>query len=202
MRTLNISTSRATIDIHTTRAQLKIENTVRRHFTSKRTPPQMTVTNTRPQMRVNWKQVWSNRGMRSPDNLRRHLVQQGYQDVQGYIQKTMQDGDFMGAIDEYNGQGVNRIGQWAYQEYVSADIPEINVAPPNPMPEVEWERGSTRVDWIPGDLEIVWDEMFRPQLTVTPHSVEIRLKGRNEVRISVNEEQVSSGSGKKVDRQV
>ena len=202
MRTLSISTSRATIDIQSTRAQLEIKNTVRRHFTSKRTPPQMTVTNTRPKMRVDWKQVWAHRGMRSPDNLRRHQVQQGYQEVQQYIQKTVQDGDFMGALEQFAGDGVNRVGQWAYQEMMQDRTPDLNVAQPMPMPDVEWETGSTKIDWVPGDLEIVWDEAFRPQLTVTPHSVEIRLNGRNEVHVSVNEEQVSDASGKKVDRRI
>lgn len=202
MRTLSISSTRAAIDITTTRAQMQIKNTVRRHFTARRTPPQMQVERTSPRMKVNWKQVWANRGVRSPDLQRKHTAQQGYQKVQGYIQKTSQDGEFMAALQDYYGQGVNRIGQLAYNDAIKADIPEINVAPPNPMPEVEWEKGSMSVDWVPGDLEIVWEENFRPQITVTPHSVEIRLRGRNEVKISVNEDNVSSSSGAKVDRQV
>lgn len=202
MRTLNITSSRAAIDISTSRAQLQIKNTVRRHFTAKRTPPQMKVERTNPKMSVNWKKVWANRGLRSPDYQRKHTVQKGYQEVMEYIQKTSQDGEFMAALEDYCGQDVNRVGQLAYRDAIHGDIPELNVAQPNPMPEVEWERGSMTIEWVPGDLEIVWEENFRPQITVTPHSVEIRLRGKNEVKISVNEDQVSGGSGKKVDRQI
>lgn len=202
MRTLSISSTRPAIDISTTRAQMQIKNTVRRHFTAKRTPPQMKVERTSPKMKVNWKQVWANRGLRSPDHQRKYTVQKGYQEVQDYIQKTSQDGEFMAALQDYYGQDVNRVGQLAYRDMMQSDIPELNVAPPTPMPDVEWEEGSMHIEWIPGDLEIVWEEDFRPQITVTPHSVEIRLRGRNEVKISVNEDNVSGGSGAKVDRQI
>lgn len=203
MRTLNISSSRPGLDITSNKAQLQIKQTVRRHFTAKRTPPQMKVERSSPRMKVNWKKVWNDRGTnRSPEYFRKHLVQQGYQKVQGYIQKTSQDGEFMAALEEYYGQDINRIGQLAYRDAIHADIPEIQVAAPIESPEVEWEKGSMTIEWIPGDLEIVWEEDFRPQITVTPHSVEIRLRGKNEVKISVNEDKVSRGSGKNVDRRV
>lgn len=202
MRTISISTSRAGLDITSTRATMEIKNTVRRHFTAKRTPPQMQVSRTSPKMSVNWTDVWANRGVRKPRQQAQHLNQQSYQAVHRAIQKAVQDGDFMGALDEYHDQDINRVGQLHLQEVIQGNIPDLNVAPPNPMPQVEWEKGSLSIEWSPGDLEVVWEEDFRPQITVTPHSVEIRLRGRNEVKITVNEDNVSGRSGRKVDRNI
>lgn len=202
MRTISVSSSRPTLDITSTRAIMEIKNTVRRHFTSKRTPPQMQVNRTSPRMRVNWTDVWAKRGMRKPRQQSQHLNQQSYQKVHQSIQKAVQDGNFMGALEQYYDSDTNRVGQLQLQEVIQGDIPDLNVAPPNPLPEVEWEKGSLTIEWTPGDLELVWEEDFRPQVTVTPHSVEIRLRGRNEVKITVNEDNVSGRSGKKVDRNI
>ena len=202
MKVLNISTSRPTIDITSTRAQMQIKQTVRRHFTTKRTPPQMTVNRTAPKMKVNWKQVWANRGVRSPEFQNKYQRDMSRQKVYESIQKTNADAAFLGAIEEYAFTDTNRVGQLAYQEMLQDGIQEINVAPPNPMPEVEWDKGSLTIEWTRGDLELVWDENFRPQLTVTPHSVEISLNGHREVKISVNENGVSKPQGKKVDKKV
>ncbi len=46
------------------------------------------------------------------------------------------------------------------------------------------------------------DEMFMPDIKVKHHSVEIRLSGRAEVKISVDEKRVAHTSGKKVNRKV
>ncbi|MBD5559261.1 MAG: hypothetical protein HDQ87_02715 [Clostridia bacterium] len=202
MKVLNISTSRPTIDISSTRAQMQIKQTVVRHFSMRRTPPEMSVNRTSPKMKVNWKQVWANRGLRSPDFQNKYQRDQSRQKVYESIQKRNADAAFLGAVEEYAFTDTNRVGQLAYNDMLSEGIKEINVAPPNPMPEVEWDTGSLSIEWTRGDLELVWEEDFRPQLTVTPHSVEIRLNGRREVKITVNENGVSTTSGKKVDKKV
>lgn len=202
MKVLSISTARPTIDITSTRATMQIKQTVRRHFTTKRTPPEMTVNRTAPKMKVNWKQVWANRGVRSPEFQNKYQRDASRQKVYESIQKRNADAAFMGAIEDYAFTDTNRVGQLAYQDMLQDGIQEINVAPPNPMPEVEWDRGSLTIEWTRGDLELVWDENFRPQLTVTPHSVEISLNGHREVKISVNENGVAKPRGANVDKKV
>lgn len=202
MKVLSISTSRPTLDITSTRAQLQIKNTVRRRFTAKRTPPSMNVSHVNPKMTVNWKQAWANRGVRSPEHHRKYQNDISRQKVYESIAKTNSDAAFMGAVEDYAYTDVNRVGQLAMQDMLYDNIPDINIAQPNPMPDVTWDKGSLSIEWTPGDLEIVWDDDFRPQLTVTPHSVEIRLNGHKEVRVTVNENGVSSASGKNVDKKV
>lgn len=201
MKVLNIATSSPTMNITSTRAQLQIKQTVRRHFKTHRTPPQMSVNHVSPKMKVNWKQVWANRGVRSPDFQYKYQRDASRQKVYESIQKTNADAAFLGAVEEYAFTDTNRVGQLAYQDMLQDGLKEINVAPPNPMPEVEWDKGSLSIEWTKGDLELVWDEDFRPQLSVTPHSVEIRINGRREVKITVNEDGILM-SGKQVDKKI
>ena len=201
MKTLSIQSSRAALDIHTTRAQLDIRNHVRRGFKVKTTRPQMHVERQMPQMKVDWKQVWANRGLRSPKYFMQHTRQLARQIVNEAIQNMVAGGDYMAQLEGYFNTAQNPIGDWAYEQMLVSE-PEVVMSSGMPAPDVQWTEGSVKIEWEPGEIEIVWEDEFMPEITVTPYSVEIRLKNRAEVQISVNENSIPKTRGKKIDQKV
>lgn len=201
MRSLNINTSRASLDISSTRAQLDIRNHVQRRFQVKTTRPQMEVIRQRPEMKVNWKQVWAERGIRSPEYFRQHTMQLARQMTREAVQRIVEGGDYFGSLEMYFGTTQNIVGEWAYNNMMG-EIPEMSMSSGAPSPEIEWTEGAMRIEWSPGDVEIIWTEDFMPDITVTPHSVEIRLRNHGDVKISVNENNIPKKNGDKVDKKI
>ncbi len=203
MRTISIQTSRPVLDIRSTPAKLEIRNQLRRPFRTTTTRPEMMVERQRPKMSVNWKKVWADRGVRSPEYFRQYTQQNSRQAVQTAIGNIVACGNNSLGVENYIGTSQNPIASWAWDSMMS-DIPEMSMDMTAPSPEVEWEQGYMRIDWSPGNIEIEWDEAFMPEISVTPYSVEISLKGQNEVKITVNEERVAENdaTGRKVDKRI
>ncbi len=201
MRTLNINSSRASLDISSTRAQLDIKNNIRRTFRVKSTPPQMHVEKQRPQMRINWKKAWADRGVRSPEHFREYTRQIARQMVQEAIQNIVANGNSFGALEQYAGTPGNLVGDLAFEQSLNQNV-ELTMSPGVSPPEIEWIDGGMKIEWSPGDVEIIWEDDFMPEITVTPHSVEIRLQNHGEVKITVNEDNIAQNSGKKVDKRI
>ncbi len=60
-----------------------------------------------------------------------------------------------------------------------------NVNPePQPLPEVTWTPGSLTIEWDIQDLEIDWEGVGKPNISVEPHSVEIFLRNRPSIKIT------------------
>lgn len=201
MKTLDIHSSRAALDIHTTRAQLNIQNHVRRSFRVKTTRPQMHVERQRPQIKVDWKQVWANRGVRSPEHFLQYTRQLARQIVNEAVQNMTANGNYMAQLENYFHTMQSPIGDWAYEQMLNS-VPEVGMSAGVPSPSVQWTEGSIKIEWELGDVEIVWEDEFMPDITVTPHSVEIRLRNHADVKISVNENNLPKTSGKKVDKKI
>lgn len=199
MKTLDIQTSRPRLDITSTRASLEITNKTRR-FTSKRVAPQMNVERQAPTMKVNWSKVWAESGRRSPEQLKQYLNQMSRQNVDLAVQNFVNNGNYMLQLQNYIGKDVNPIAELSL-ERMKSELPEINVAMmPQSLPEVSWDPGYVRVEWTTGELQVEWDNEYAPDIRVTPHSVEIKLAGHSEVKISVKEDRVANESGNKVNK--
>ncbi len=200
MKTLDIQTSRPTLDISSTRARLDITSKTRR-FTSKRVAPQMKVERQAPTMSVNWSKVWAESGRRSPEQLKQYLNQVSRQNVDRAIQNFVSNGNYMMQLQNYMGKkGANPIAELSLEQ-MRSELPQINVAMmPQSLPEVSWDPGYVRVEWTTGELQVEWDNDFAPDIRVTPHSVEIKLAGRSEVKISVKEDRVAQDGGKHVNK--
>ena len=200
MKTLNIQSTRPTLDITSTKAELQIVNKMRR-FRTETVRPEMRVVRQAPTMKVNWKKVWSDRGFRSPDNFRQYTQQYAKQLVGEAISNIRAHGDYFMNLKGYRGSDRNPVGEWALQQMLD-NQQDITMAQPIDPPEVEWDPGYVKVEWTQGDVRIEWDDDFMPEFTVTPYSVEIRLEGRAEVKITVNEDRIASNHGKKVDKKI
>jgi len=201
VRTLNIQTSRPTLSITTTNAQLNISNKIRR-FSSRRVPPEMKIERKAPSFKVDWRKVWSQSGKKSPEDLALHVRQQARQRVDQYIQKVATNGDYILQVKNYVGTKSDPLAELRWQEMMSQK-PEVNVTSmPETTPDVVWDLGYVKIEWTTGEVQIDWDDEFMPEITVSPHSVEIRIEGRKEIKISLNEDNVPKIRGKKVNKKV
>lgn len=201
MKALNINSTRASIEVHSTRAQLDIRNNVRRGFRTKVTRPQMDVQRQAPQMRVNWKKVWADRGIRSPEAFSQYTRQIARQMVQEAIQNITASGDYFGDLQNYFGTSQSVVGDWAFNETLNDNV-ELTMSSGASAPEIEWIEGGMKIEWSPGDVEIIWEDDFMPDITVTPYSVEINLRNHGEVKITVNEDNIPRRSGKNIDKNI
>lgn len=203
MKTLRIESADPALQMHSTRAQMRIHNKIRR-FKVKRTPTRMKVENKRPKMKVNWKKTWAQMNLRSPGHLATYLKGRSRQAVAKAISKTVSEGNQVADLQYYMGTGQSPFASIAMQNMIN-DVPEVNVGSmPQSSPEVSWEPGHMHVEWEIGDVEIEWEEEFMPEFSVTPYSIDIRLQGRPEVHITVNEEEAryTDTVGRKVNRKV
>ena len=85
------------------------------------------------------------------------------------------------------------------------DIPVVDVASmPSSSPEVEWEPGSIEIEWVPATLEMHWEGEVRPEVSVTPHTVEIRLINGETIRVGEDEARAieRQGYGKRLDKKI
>lgn len=201
MKTLNIQSNRPVLDITTTNAALNITNKIRR-FSAKRIPPEMTVERKAPSFKVNWKKVWGESGRKSPDDLRIYQRDNSRSKVERYIQRVSENGTYVMKLENYKKSETNPLAETSYQDMIS-ELPEMNVASmPESSPEVTWDPGYVRIEWSTGELQIDWDDNFMPEIKVSPHSVEIRLAGKNAVQISVNEDNIPVERGRKINKRI
>ncbi|MPN45338.1 hypothetical protein SDC9_192905 [bioreactor metagenome] len=69
---------------------------------------------------------------------------------------------------------------------------------------MEWEEGKLEIEWESAKLEMHWEGSIRPQITITPHTVEIRLINGETVRVGENEARTleRQGFGKRLDKKI
>lgn len=198
MDAIKINTSRAELDIKTTPAKLNIEHP----------KPKMKVTHKRasfrtkrtlPTFKLNWDKAREGVGLPVGflHAMQKHAAESG--------NKTL---EAIAAIAQRGDQKANfYTRQSAAAEISRADmrkkIPEVNVRSNQPgLPEVEWENGSLVVEWQNYQLHIEW-EIEKPVVQVEPYSVEIKVRNRPKVTITVDPDHVpKQPSGRRVDKKV
>ncbi len=139
--------------------------------------------------------------MRSPDSFRQYMRDTARQMVQEAIQRMVAQGDSMSQIQNYLGSSRNMVGELALEDILQVS-PQIAMSSGASSPSIEWTEAKMSIQWSQGEFEIVWDDSFMPDITVTPYSVEIKIKDHAQVHISVNEDAVPQKQGKKVDKSI
>ena len=165
----------------------------------------MRVHHTRPKMKVNWKKVQAQCGLRSPAAQRRHTQQMYRQKALDGISKVGSQYDQIGDIQNHVPGGPEIVATVALNTVLQEDIPVVDVASmPATMPDVEWEPGELEIEWEPAKLEMHWEGDIRPKFTVTPHTVEIRLINGETIRVGENEARnlERQGFGKRLDKEI
>ena len=201
MMTLNIRTSQPRLDIMTTNARMNITNRIRR-FSARRVSPQMKVERQGASFKVDWSQVWAESGRKSPERLRAFLNQQSHGKVSKAINRIVQNGNHLMRLENYIGTEKLAVAEVAVADSIS-EMPEVNVSSmPTSRPNVQWDPGYVKIEWTTGEMQIEWDNDYMPDITVTPHSVEIRVDGHSEVKLAVDEKNIAKIGGRKVNKKI
>jgi len=191
-------------DIQSTRAQIQIKSDpVRLKIRSRRA--QMRVHRVRPKMKVNWQQVRAQSGLRSPSAQRKYMQQKYRNMALNSISQIGSQYDQIGDIQNTIPGGPEIVARVAFNHMLQQDIPVVDIASmPSSMPEIEWENGDIEIEWEPAQLEMEWEGSVRPEISFTPHTVEIRLISGETIRVSENEAKniERQGYGKKIDKEV
>lgn len=183
------------MEINTTKAQLNITNKIRR-FKMKRTPPKMEITRRTPTFKVNWAEVYAESGLKRPKQFMLDNRQKAYNKVLQAIKRTAQEGDMMMNIQPDAPDMIPVIAE----QNMRAALPEVNIGSlPENFAEFTWDKGDFEISWTDGSVEIIWDEEFQPDINVTPHSVEIKIRNFQKVKMNDNRRKIS---GSTLDRKV
>lgn len=200
MKTISIETVRPHIEIKSTKAKLEVVGSTRRGMKISRSEPELNVEHKQPTLKIDWKAYHADRGTPTPEYMRRGIVQDANQDSIEATQRFVREGDEFGNLQNYAGSG-GPVGQMARRELIDP-LPEINVRSTVP-PDISWDPADMKLNWENvNDIKIEWDKYSPPEIKVTPHSVEIRVVGRPEVRITVNEDNVPKIQGKAINTQM
>ena len=192
-------------DIHTTRAQLQIKSP-KLELKVDREPARMQVHRTRPRMKVNWAKVRAQSGLRGLSAERQHRAQIYRQKALAGISRTVNEYDQISAgFQNYAKGGPEIVATVSLNSVMQQDITVVDVASmPSSSPEVEWEPGSIEIEWVPATLEMHWEGEVRPEVSVTPHTVEIRLINGETIRVGEDEARAieRQGYGKRLDKKI
>ncbi len=200
MNSLDIGTSRVAIDIHSQYARLEISNNLSRRMKVKVVRPQMVV----ERKAASFKVERSGRAALSLNHsgqLKRLVLNKNVQKSNQLAPEKAKNTS-LPYETAYNMQ--LRQPEFTVElESSQAQNPVQTVQlPQEGSKQIVWDPGYVKVDWEAGGIQIEWDEHVRPEIQVSPHSVEIRVKGRNMVHIGVVEDKVPGQKGRKINKRV
>lgn len=201
---LQVSGSRPYFDIKTTNAKVEIHNEPLR-LKVEREPARMHVRRTRPKMKVDWDRVRNESGLKTPSAQRRHMQQVYRQKALENIANISGESEQMSNLQNAVPGGPELVATVALDSVLHQDIPVVDVVNmPRSMPDVEWEEGKLEIEWDPPIMEMHWEGSLRPEITVTPHTVEIRLINGETIRVGENEARMleQRGYGKRLDEKI
>lgn len=196
MPMLDIKSTRAVVEIHREPLRLKVDSQ----------PARMRVKRTRATFKVNnMKQLRAESGLRSPDLQRRHMQQRSQAKLYEGIQSINSNAQRLTNIQDHQGAEPELVATVTLQNTLQQNIPVLDVGSmPRSLPKLDWDTGSLEIEWDPHRIEMSWEGDMRPQITVTPHSVEIKLIDGRTVHVRESEAKSieSQGYGKRVNENI
>ena len=199
MRTLSIESSWAALDISTQNAQLQISNNLSRRLKITVIRPQMVVERKPASFKMNY--VSRSRKMNNLVHLKQYLQQKNKTKLLDALNRSIKHS---AALEGLSGDYAIAHSETAVQLDLSQNfnLQMVQESQSVSAPKVEWDPGYTKIDWIAGEIKIEWEENYKPDIQVSPYSVEIRVKGNKMVKIALNEDKLPYRKGKKVNKGV
>ena len=162
-------------------------------------PPKMTVNRESAGIALNMDEVKANLGLKNNDQLKDDVVTKAYQAAKEGTQKIVKTAAYVGDVTIH---GQNKIGAAARNkmlEYIDTDMGHSSVPPGI---EMDGYPGSLAIDWAKGEISIDFKGGGMANGYVDPPcSVEVYLKQRPNVRISLAEGSILPTTGRRVSLQ-
>lgn len=199
MKTLSVESSWAALDISTQQAQLQISNNLSRRLKITVIRPQMVV----ERKAASFKMDFTARSRRASNlvHLKQYLLKKNKSKILDALNRSIKQSY---ALERLSGSNTMAQNEPAVQLDLS-DITSVQASSEmmeSSAPKLEWDPGYFKVDWIAGEIKIEWEENVKPDIQVSPYSVEIRVKGKKSVKIALNEDKLPYRKGKKVNKGV
>lgn len=187
MMIVDITTRPARVNIRTYRPKMKLNHK----------PLRMQVDRKLPTFHVNWNQVHAESHLPPPLTQAQQYTSDARIKVMQAAADTAARGDMLMHIE--GGDAITAIAQ----DVISTEAPEINISSmPQNSPVIDWEEGVFRIDWQQHALTIEWENIQKPEITIEPHSVEVRLQNLPGIKIKMNNKIVKEPIGNKMDKKV
>lgn len=193
-----IDQQRALIGVKTTNAKVSV-STPRPKMRLKNDLPKMEVEYKDPEFKLDWARVRAESGLMNPVDKTIEIAHETRQQVLEYTAEVAQEGNYIGKPE----LGGNRVAQVERQRSLKDGDTSINLGSmPKSMPNVEWDPASLNISWSNTNLQIEWDSEYMPTFSVEPHSVEIFLRNKPYIKITVSDEGMLKLTGRHVDKNV
>ena len=199
LQRLVIDQQYASIGIKVTPAQLQIM-TPRPSFELHQEMPELSIESQSASFSVNWRQVHSEMGLKPPLELAAQIRAKGIEGAADGTIEAVQDGNYL----QKNELRSNRVAQLARQKSLEQANVEVNIKSiPEQSPQVEWNPGKLQITWESKQFNVEWDGNYLPEVSLeSPYSVEIFLRDRPSIRISVEDVLMPSEAGQHVDKRM
>lgn len=184
----------AAVGIKITHARMQI-TMPRRRMKINQEMPRMTIKTTRPTFDIDLSGVNADNGMMSPNQLLKQRRSRSEAAAMEYIGDVVAQGDFLSKVEQ---QG-NRVAGYMRQKTLAASDISLNVSPSS-LPEVKWNKGSIDISWSNHKFNIEWAGECTPEVIIDPKSsVEIFLRNRPSISITVEEWDTADSAGRLID---
>lgn len=189
----------AQIGIKITPAKLNI-TMPRRKMRIVQETPKMEIDIEKPSFEINMKKVRNEMGFKDPMTLMRSIRNTAKMRILDYTGQAVQDGNQIGDVTRRG----NRIAEVYRSKGLKQTNTEINIGlMPENLPEISWDKGSINIKWTRNKFNIEWEGECKPEIIVDPkHSVEVFLRNRPSVTITIEEDEEFSSESKLIDTKV
>ncbi len=194
MAQLNITTVKPVIEIRTTNAKMQI-NSRRPRFKVSGEGTKLNISRKAPTFYMDTLQVKAERGTPSSEQQSIQLKAESQQAIMDGTARIATEGARVSALENTNDSVAEVLKSRETRRPTSINVGMV----PSDRPPVEWDMGYFNVEWSPDTQTLEWQGEFKPQISVSPHSVEITIKEYGSIKITVDESKLPKVSGKKVD---
>lgn len=191
---LKISRTYGELGAHTTHAKIKIRSS-RPQLRIKQRPPEMVITRQQARMIIDNSHAFAQRGNKSIFALADEFAKWANDICAEAIARISAEGTEIAKAGKNRGEIIRQI----ILDKINNNKTSINVQFAQ-GPDVKWEEGNIRIDWIIHEPEIEWDVKARVEIEVEPGTVEVYVRKYPSLKIEV--ERKHSGENHKINRKI
>jgi len=199
---LNIDQQMAQIGVRNTPAKLNI-SMPKGQYDIKTEIPQMRIDSKLPSFKMNRQKINNESGLKAPLALARSFRDTGRQAALRGARQAKDDGNFLA---NHRIPGEKLVPMLAKNKAMAklSKNKELNIGlMPAASPEVDWDKGHMRVNWSEHSVVIDFSGDYKPQISVEQeYSVEVFLRTKPYIRVSVEEALSSARPGRYIDRNI
>lgn len=176
----------AQIGLRVTPAKMQIVHP-HREMSIENDPSQLNVDWESPSVEIDWTDVRNETGLKTPEALTVTFRDDSRAAAYTNISNIVKEAQFVGSPEKKG----PRIAEVEKKKTLESDEPrDVNIAAlPKSRLKTEWNTGYLNVSWSRHNIKIEWTGEYMPSMKLeSPHSIEIYLRDKPYIRITVVED--------------